>query len=101
MSQPNLSSRAMVEVLPPLKDPVPGSSGMNFPRRTKQEGNIGSVFASFSGGDQDLPKEYARFKRDIISTPELEEAIVSAWTDLLQTLETEIEEIKRRGSLVS
>jgi len=70
-------------------------------RRVKQEGNIGSVFATFSGGDQDLPKEYARLKREILSSPKLEQAIVKAWNELLAALQVELKPIIEQGSSVS
>lgn len=69
------------------------------PQRLKKEGDIGSVFAQFSGGG-DLPAEFAQFKREIVSSPELERKITASWQRLLARLETVTAEIEANGSEV-
>lgn len=68
--------------------------------RTKKEGDIGSVFASFSGSTT-LPQEFARFKREIVSSPELEESIKASWARLLTRLESVTADIETHGTEVS
>lgn len=70
-------------------------------RRIKTEGNIGDVFASFSGGDSILPIEYARFKREIVDSPERAARIVASWNRLLIKLEEVTAEIEAKGGEVS
>lgn len=77
--------------------PVPSNTAS---RRVKQTGDIGSVFAQFSGSSQ-LPPEFARFKREIISSPELEQSLVDSWRRLLARLEEVTAEIVAKGSDVS
>ncbi|BEJ02402.1 hypothetical protein CcaverHIS631_0701970 [Cutaneotrichosporon cavernicola] len=63
--------------------------------RTKHAGDIGSVFAQFSGGT--LPPHFAGLKRDLVP-PEREAALVASWRRLLTRLEYVTAEIQEKGS---
>ncbi|KAK9367096.1 hypothetical protein V1509DRAFT_567418 [Lipomyces kononenkoae] len=64
---------------------------------TKEAGDISSVFPSLSGKAlPPLPQRYADLQKTIVLGNE--QLIVDAWRRLLANLETEIQEIKVRGS---
>lgn len=69
-------------------------------RKPRPAGDIGTVFASFSGGAS-LPAEYAQLKRDIVRTPELAADITDSWRRLLARLELVTAEIVDKGNTVS
>ncbi|CAK9782520.1 DUF1479-domain-containing protein [Cutaneotrichosporon oleaginosum] len=62
---------------------------------TKRTGDIGSVFAQFSGGT--LPPHFARLKRELVP-PGREEAVIASWHRLLARLHDVTAEIEAKGS---
>ena len=72
--------------------------------KTKDEGNISSVFASLSGeAESVLPDRFIELKKRIIDPEDkaLVEKVTRSWASLLGALEVETEEIERRGPDVS
>ncbi|KAL7275504.1 hypothetical protein RUND412_001562 [Rhizina undulata] len=66
---------------------------------TKAVGDISSVFPSLSGIEtKPLPERFADLKRRIVSGRERE--LQASWDRLIEGLEWEIEEVRRRGSEV-
>ncbi len=65
--------------------------------KTKRTGDIGSVFAQFSGGT--LPPQFGQLKRELVP-PGRETALVASWTRLLTRLEDVTREIEAKGSQV-
>lgn len=66
---------------------------------TKEVGDISSVFPSLSGKKADpLPPRFSELKKALIKGNE--DAVKASWQRLLESLKTEVQEIKSMGSEV-
>ncbi|EJU05413.1 DUF1479-domain-containing protein [Dacryopinax primogenitus] len=71
------------------------------PTFAKPEGDISSVFASLSDRVQELPQRFATLKEQILGANAQQRGKLEAsWQRLVTSLETELNEIVRRGSEV-
>lgn len=69
-------------------------------RKNKKEGDISSVFTSFSGRKAEpLPDRYRDLKRQL--TTGFEEQIQKSWDDLVEVLKVRTEEVATKREAVS
>lgn len=69
-------------------------------RKDKKEGDISSVFSSFSGRkSQPLSERFHELKRNL--TTGFEEQIQQSWDDLVETLKVRTEEVASKRESVS
>jgi hypothetical protein len=69
-------------------------------RKNKKEGDISSVFTSFSGRKAEpLPERYRDLKRQL--TAGFEERIQKSWDDLVEVLKVRTEEVATKREAVS
>ncbi|KAI5481415.1 hypothetical protein MNV49_004171 [Pseudohyphozyma bogoriensis] len=69
-------------------------------RAQKKEGDISSVFATLSGGNDPLPPRFAEMKQSFVKSTEHAEALKQSWSSILAALKPEVDEISRRGGEV-
>ncbi|KAJ9107534.1 hypothetical protein QFC21_000991 [Naganishia friedmannii] len=75
--------------------------GSQSPRRPRAEGTIASVFASLSGEKAvALPDRFIDLKRELLHSPDLQNAARAAWTDLCQHLSVKTREIADAGNSI-
>lgn len=67
---------------------------------TKSEGTVSDVFASLSGESvtQDMPARFLQLKQNLVRSPAHAEALQTAWTEVLHSLQEETAEAEQHGA---